>query len=134
MRKFHRWLVVFFGVFLLWIAGTGVAMQLVDLFGGEDHAPAASAKAAGAAITPAALAHDDDHPAPVEAPKAKRPPDWHHTLQHLHSGETFGPLGTLINTLSGMALLFFAFSGLWMYIRMWSHRRSKDHKPAWFWK
>ena len=32
MRKWHRWLVVFFGVFLLWIAVTGVLSQVVPWF------------------------------------------------------------------------------------------------------
>jgi uncharacterized iron-regulated membrane protein len=119
MRKWHRWLVVFFGVFLLWIAGTGVGMQLADVFGGEGPPPAA-AKAAAPEGKPA-------------APKPK-PQDLHHILQHLHSGETFGPLGTVINTLSGLALLFFSFSGLWMYIQMWRNRNSRALKPGWFWK
>jgi len=26
--------------------------------------------------------------------------------------------------MSGFALLFFAFSGLWMYVRMWASRKS----------
>lgn len=169
MRKFHRWLSVLFGVILLWVAGTGVAMQAVDLFGGEDPAPAAAAKVAAGAVAPPAQAHGDDRDndaPPVKpgaattaapgatgatgataaagpaaagmaapgSPRPRKPLDWHHTLQHLHSGETFGPIGTLLNSLGGIALLFFAFSGLWMYIRMWSHRRSKAHKPAWFWK
>lgn len=125
MRKWHRWLVVFFGVFLLWIAGTGVGMQLADLFGGEDHdAP------------PAASTAPDTDAKPALATPAKPKPkqDLHHILQHLHSGETFGPLGTVINTLSGLALLFFSFSGLWMYIQMWRARHARNLQPGWFWK
>jgi hypothetical protein len=124
MRKWHRWLVVFFGIFLLWIAGTGVAMQMVDLFAGDDDhdgpPPAAAPAVPGPAGAPAS-------PAP-------RKQDLHHVIQHLHSGESFGPLGTVINTLSGIALLFFSFSGLWMYIQMWRHRKSRGIKPGWFWK
>ena len=31
MRKYHRWLSVLFGVFLLWIAVTGVLSQVAAL-------------------------------------------------------------------------------------------------------
>ena len=57
MRKWHRWLVVFFGVFLLWIAGTGVAMQVTDLFG-EDHDEAPAAQVAKPAPGPAGHKHE----------------------------------------------------------------------------
>ena len=39
MRKYHRWLSVFFGVFLLWIAVTGLLSQIPiwgEVFGGGD--------------------------------------------------------------------------------------------------
>ncbi|MGB7656327.1 MAG: PepSY domain-containing protein, partial [Novosphingobium sp.] len=67
-------------------------------------------------------------------PKPSGSKSWIGVVHHLHSGETFGPLGTLIASLSGLAMVFFAFSGLWMYTRMWSHRRTNNHKPGWFWK
>ncbi len=43
-------------------------------------------------------------------------------LHHLHSGEEFGPIGTALAMLSGVALVFFAFSGLWMYVQMFRGR------------
>ena len=51
-------------------------------------------------------------------------------LHHLHSGETFGPVGTAISILSGLSLFVFAFSGLWMYIQMYRGRlvRSESGK------
>ena len=55
-------------------------------------------------------------------------------LHHLHSGESFGPLGVAIATLSGFAMIFFSFSGLWMYISMWRGRKDRGVKPGWFWK
>ena len=55
-------------------------------------------------------------------------------LHHLHSGEEFGPAGTVIALLSGVAMVFFSFSGLWMYISMWRNRSAKALKPGWFWK
>ncbi len=163
MRKYHRWLSVLFGVFLLWIAATGVASQVADLIAkGGFEAKESGGKMAQSAVIPAAQAHEDmaaphmvaatnaaapaedgPQPAAFVCPadmtcRAKTPPQgaqaWVGYLHHLHSGEEFGPLGTVISILSGLALLFFSFSGLWMYIRMWSHRRDKDHKPAWFWK
>jgi uncharacterized iron-regulated membrane protein len=47
VRKFHRWISVFFGVFLLWIAVTGTLSQIVPLLaGGEKPKAEASAKPA----------------------------------------------------------------------------------------
>ena len=44
MRKWHRWLSVFFGVFLLWIAVTGTLSQVVPLYiDATSSAPAAGA-------------------------------------------------------------------------------------------
>jgi hypothetical protein len=39
-----------------------------------------------------------------------------------------------ISLLSGFAMIFFSFSGLWMYIQMWRSRAGRGLKPAWFWK
>jgi hypothetical protein len=155
MRKYHRWLSVIFGVFLLWISVTGIASHVSELIanGGfkAEERGAKPATAPAMAVIPAAQAHEDEvaaiKPAPANAPfvcpaemtcRPKAPPTgaraWTGYFHHLHSGEEFGPFGTIISLLSGIALLFFSFSGLWMYTRMWSHRRDKDHKPAWFWK
>ena len=45
MRKWHRWLSLFFGMFMLWIATTGVLSQAAELLPGES-AAAAPASAA----------------------------------------------------------------------------------------
>ena len=158
MRKYHRWLSVLFGVVLLWIAVTGVMSQIAALVanGGfeKETAPrgANQAAAAGSAVVPVARPREgvvdaagppaaqlgpfvcpaDMTCRPKPAPDAARA--WVGYLHHLHSGEEFGPAGVVISILSGLAMVFFAFSGLWMYIRMWSHRRAKNHQPAWFWK
>ena len=121
MRKYHRWLVIFFAPFLVWLAFTGVSMQVVDLFAAEEHEQAAP---------PRPAAQPAVQPSPAAKPKQ---PDLHHVLQHLHSGETFGPIGVLINALSGLALLFFAGSGVWMYYQMWRNRKTRDLAPRWFW-
>ena len=125
MRKWHRWASVVFGVFLLWIATTGVMSQFASLVA-EGEAPRAASAPAGF-VCPQSMTCR-----PKPSPDGARA--WVGYLHHLHSGEEFGPAGTAISILSGFALLFFAFSGLWMYVRMWSHRRDKAHKPGWFWK
>jgi uncharacterized iron-regulated membrane protein len=129
MRKWHRWLSVFFGVFLLWIAVTGVLSQVPlwqEQFGGKDEAAEAAAKAA----IPAGFVCPE-----TMMCRPKRPQSGFNVglIHHLHSGESFGPLGTIIATLSGLAMVFFSFSGLWLYISMWRNRKSRDIKPGWFW-
>lgn len=129
MRKWHRWLSVFFGIFLLWIAVTGVLSQVAVLWptgepSGEERALA-------------------EPPAGFECPEGWRcqPPrpqgglrSLVGTFHHLHSGESFGPVGTLISVLSGLVLVFFAFSGLWLYVQMWRNRSRRRLAPRWFWK
>ena len=36
--------------------------------------------------------------------------------------------------IAGLALVFFAISGLWMYARMWAERSRRRAKDRWFWK
>ena len=125
MRKWHRWLAVLFGVFLLWISVTGVLSQvgsLVNQGGFETEAREAQARAAQKAAIPPGFECPDTM---VCRPKPK-PAAWNvGLLHHLHSGESFGPLGTIVSLLSGLALIFFSFSGLWMYIQMWRGRLVK---------
>ena len=153
MRKYHRWLSVLFGVFLLWIAVTGVLSQVAALVangGFENEAVQPGAKQAPAtnqAAAPLARANETEAAPAPSVPfvcpadmtcKPKPKPDaaraWVSYLHHLHSGEEFGPAGVIVSILSGLAMVFFAFSGLWMYLRMWSHRRTNKHQPGWFWK
>lgn len=151
MRKWHRWVSVFFGVFLLWIAVTGVLSQvgsLVNNGGFEREEPRGGQDKQAAALIPPATAHEE--PAAATRPVAPfvcpadmtcrpkrqaKPGDWDvGLLHHLHSGESFGPAGTVISLLSGLAMVFFAFSGLWMYVRMWRGRQTRALKPGWFWE
>ncbi|MGH6786333.1 MAG: PepSY domain-containing protein [Novosphingobium sp.] len=143
MRKWHRWISVVFGVFLLWISVTGVLSQVGSLvnnggFEKEERGP----KSAGGVI-PAAQAHEEPAVAPAKPSfvcpaemtcRPKPPPrKWDvGLLHHLHSGESFGPVGVVISLLSGVALLFFAFSGLWMYVSMW-RGRGRGGKSGVFW-
>lgn len=130
MRKFHRWLSVVFGVFLLWISVTGVISQVPmwgEMFGGAGDDPD---KVAAAPAVPAGFTCPETMTCRPKQPKGGFPIG---LIHHLHSGETFGPLGTVIATLSGLTMVFFSFSGLWMYIAMWRNRKSRDLKPGWFW-
>lgn len=123
MRKWHRWLSVFFGVFLLWISVTGVASQFAAIVAESE--PRA-APPAGFVCPETMLCRpkpDPDGAGPLVG-----------LLHHLHSGEEFGPVGVAVSVLSGLALVFFSFSGLWLYIRMWRERSSRRLSPRWFWK
>lgn len=124
MRKWHRWLVVFFGVFLVWIAVTGVLSQVVPWFQPKPSPAAVAAQLPAGFVCPETV--------------ACRPKNGGTSvvglLHHLHSGESFGPLGVFIATLSGLAMVFFSISGIWMYVQMWRNRSSRGLKPGWFWK
>jgi hypothetical protein len=39
-----------------------------------------------------------------------------------------------IATLSGLAMVFFSLSGIWLYVQMWRNRAARRQKPGWFWK
>nr|WP_179408127.1 PepSY domain-containing protein [Novosphingobium marinum] len=127
VRKWHRWLSVFFGIFLFWIAATGLLSHWAALW------PVAESAATAAASEP---------PPAFECPEGWRcrPPPPEGSVRglvglfhHLHSGDSFGPVGIAISILSGIALLFFAFSGLWLYVRMWLNRKHRRQSPRWFW-
>jgi uncharacterized iron-regulated membrane protein len=133
MRKWHRWLSVFFGVFLLWIAVTGMLSQVVPIVqnrGLGDPDPAVVA-ARVAAATPPGFVCPETMMCRVKPPESTKIIG---LLHHLHSGESFGPVGVIISTLSGFAMIFFAFSGLWMYVQMFRNRAAKSLKPGWFWQ
>ena len=113
MRKWHRWLSVFFGLFMLWIAVTGVLSQVGSLVN-ERRAEAAPRAAAPAGFV---------CPESMNCRPKAAPGSWNvGLLHHLHSGETFGPVGVAVSILSGFALIFFAISGLWLYIQMFRGR------------
>ena len=119
MRKWHRWLAVLFGVFLLWISVTGVLSQVGSLVnkGGLTSEARAAAPAAPLGFK---------CPETMNCRPKPKPGGWNvGLLHHLHSGESFGPVGTIISILSGLALVFFSFSGLWLYIQMWRGRLAR---------
>lgn len=127
MRKWHRWLSILFGAVLLWISITGLLSQIPlwgeALGGQEERAPAAAA------------------PAGFQCPETMicrpKPPKSAFNvglIHHLHSGESLGPVGTVLFTLAGMAMVFFSFSGLWLYVQMWQNRKVRGVTPKWFWQ
>jgi len=128
MRKWHRWLSIFFGLFLFWIAATGVLSQLAVLWpeGTQD-------RAAQAAVPPAGFICPEGWRCMPPRPQGGMR-SLVGTFHHLHSGESFGPIGTAISLLSGLALLFFAGSGVWLYVQMWRNRRRRALVPRWFWR
>lgn len=128
MRKWHRWLSLFFGIFMLWIAATGLLSQAADLWPkGEmsESQAAASPPPTGWECPPGWRCRPDVQESGIRGLKGY--------FHHLHSGEEFGLVGQVISVLSGLALLFFAFSGLWMYVRMWRERAGRGAKRRWFW-
>ncbi|MBP6030184.1 MAG: PepSY domain-containing protein [Sphingobium sp.] len=128
MRKWHRWITVFFGVFMFWIAATGVLSHVAALW----PAGAPSPEAAARATPPEGWACPEGwRCSPPRETSGMR--SLVGLFHHLHSGETFGPVGTAISLASGFALLFFAVSGLWMYIQMFRQRRRIGRKQM-FWK
>ena len=123
MRKWHRWLSVLFGLLILFIATTGLLSHGAALY--RDSLPPIAAPAGF--VCPETMTC-----------RVKPDPDsaaaWTSFFHHIHAGEEFGPIGTALSILSGFALIFFAFSGLWMYIQMFRRRAHRaSHPKQVFW-
>jgi len=120
MRKWHRWLSVLFGVLILFITVTGLLSHGAALY--RDSLPDPVAASPAGFVCP-----DTMNCRPKPDPQSASA--WVSFFHHLHAGEEFGPVGTALSILSGFALLFFAFSGLWMYIEMYRRRSHRDSHP-----
>jgi uncharacterized iron-regulated membrane protein len=123
MRTWHRWIGLTLGIVMLFVGATGVLIQgfvIADDMGWGGKAPVETSTAA---------------PAPGNRAQSPRSPAkrWEGFVKHLHSGESFGPIGTALSMASGFALFFFAFSGMWMYWQMW-RRRAASHRRGLFWR
>jgi uncharacterized iron-regulated membrane protein len=121
VRKWHRWLAVLFGVFFLWISATGVLSQigsLVNKGGFEVGSAAKAARHEEDATPPGFVCPETMNCRPKPKPGARNVG----LLHHLHSGESFGPVGVIISIASGLSLFFFAVSGLWMYVQLYRGR------------
>ncbi len=121
MRKWHRWLAVFFGFFMLWIAVTGVLSHVVPLVAPSAPPP----QVPEGFVCPETMNCRPKPPGGVSIVGL---------LHHLHSGESFGPIGVAISIASGLALIFFSVSGIWLYVQMWRNRKDRGLLPRWFWK
>ncbi len=129
MRTWHRWLGLTMGLVLLFVGVTGVMIQAFDIAG--ELGIGGSAPVVAKMTAQSVGAPDCTRPpaAPPRSP-AKR---WEGWVKRLHSGESFGPVGVVISVLSGFALFFFAFSGLWMYWQMWRRRVAANRRSV-FWQ
>jgi hypothetical protein len=145
MRKWHRWFSFIFGAFLLFIAITGVLSHVAAMYAqgsvfaqeekGEGRPPEGRPPEAGAAVAATgsatgAAAIGKPAPAEPQQPNPKR--KLVGLLHHLHSGEFFGPIGVIISLLAGLSMIFFSFSGLWIYYQMYVRRRTLSKKEL-FW-
>lgn len=113
MRRWHKLLAPWFALVLVVVAMTGVITQVTSVLD-TPASPQSKATTAPSAII-------EGKPRHVKAKGEKRTPlgEWNHWFKKLHSGEALGPVGIAINAASGLALLFFAGSGFWMYLSMW---------------
>lgn len=111
MRRWHKLLAPWFALILFVIAFTGAVTQTTALL---DTPPAKSAAASGGKADLAGMPRDE---------KRTALGGWNHWFKKLHSGASLGPVGIALNLAGGLALLFFAGSGVWMYLTMWLKRR-----------
>ncbi|MCB2067933.1 MAG: PepSY domain-containing protein [Erythrobacter sp.] len=131
MRKWHRWLSIFFGIVLIFVTITGVLHYAAVWW----PAPEPSAEALAAMEPPAGFVCPEGWrcmPPRGEASNVLQ--ENLGLIHHLHAGSEGGIWGEIIVMLSGLALLFFCISGLWMYVQMWRNRRDRGLKGGLFWK
>ncbi|MBT2188292.1 PepSY domain-containing protein [Sphingobium nicotianae] len=107
MRRWHKILAPWFALILVIVAFTGVVTQVTSTL---DTPPPTQA------TSPRIGEHTRSK---VEREKRSALGEWNHWFKKLHSGEALGPIGIAANAISGLALLFFAGSGFWMYLSMW---------------
>lgn len=142
MRQWHRWLGISFAAFLLVIGATGVMIQMFTLTLPKGAPPAQANRTSPdmAAANGERHKHHDGASAPVAPvpdraaarPRLTGARAWAHWVKDLHSGALFGPVGLVISMLSGLAMFFFAGSGVWMYAQMFARRRAAG-RPSFFW-
>lgn len=131
MRKWHRWLSLFFGLILIFVTITGLLHYVVVWW------PAGEPTAAqlAAVAPPPGFACPEGWRCIAPRPDTGNPlGPYLGLIHHLHAGSEAGIWGEIVVMLSGLALLFFSISGLWLYIRMWRHRKDRALAPRWFWK
>ncbi len=131
MRKWHRWLSVFFAVILIFVTVTGLLHYLVVWWPAAEPTPEALA----AVAPPPGFACPEGWRCIAPQPEGVNPlRPYLGLFHHLHSGSEGGIWGEIVVMLSGLALLFFTVSGMWMYVRMWASRKERGLKKGLFWK
>jgi uncharacterized iron-regulated membrane protein len=131
MRKWHRWLSVLSVVILLWVTITGMLHYVVVWW----PSPAPTLEALAATAPPAGFTCPEGWRCIAPQPDTGNPlRPYLGLFHHLHSGSEGGIWGEIVVMLSGLALLFFTFSGIWMYVRMWVGRKERGLKKGLFWK
>lgn len=151
LRRYHRWLAPVFAIVLLWIAVTGITIQVIRL---QTPPRPGEEEARGPTLIPTAQAHEHEAPAaaniiprspgePTPSAAAPKSPaeierarlhDLSEFVMDLHSGKILGPVGIWLSILSGGVLIFLAGSGLWMYVQMYrrrTHRHSHPRRLFW---
>lgn len=132
MRKWHRWLSLFFAIVMIWVAITGLLHYVVVWWPAGE----ASAEAIAATAPPPGFVCPEGWrciaPQPEAASNPLRP--YLGLIHHLHAGSEGGVWGEIIVMLSGLALVFFTVSGMWVYFQMWANRKAKGLKKGLFWK
>ena len=133
MRKWHRWLSFIFGSFLLFIAVTGVMSHIAAMYTqGSIFEQEKKEERSAQLSASSAPGTNQAQAATVTEPKRDPKRKLVGLLHHLHSGEFFGPAGIILSLASGLVMIFFSFSGLWMYYQMFVRRR-KLGKAELFW-
>lgn len=131
MRKWHRWLSVFFAVVLIWVTVTGVLHYVAVWWPAAEPSPLAQAELAP---PPGFVCPEGWRCSPPRMETGNWLQDNLGLIHHLHGGMEGGIWGEIVVMLSGLALLFFCLSGMWMYFQMWSARKAKGLKSKIFWK
>lgn len=151
MRKYHRWIGAPLGVFMAFIAITGVLLAIDDM---TSHEPTQRRQfPANNVPQPGGLRAEGAFPAGPQQPMADAlagervagtsrgaAPDLpdpqrakiHGWLEHLHRGAFAGWPGMIVALLCGVSLLVLSVTGLAVYVDMF-RRRAKGSRRTFFW-
>jgi len=113
LRRWHRWIAVPAGLVMLMIAVTGIILHIQLIQKPPPHG----------GLPPGAEGMPPSPGGDVAL---------HRFIMSLHTGDFLGPWGKSLFMLAGLALIFFAASGLWMYVDMFRRRLAHGRKEA-FW-
>lgn len=130
MRKWHRWLSVFFAIVMVWVAVTGLLHYLVVWSPPVEP----TAEQLATQVPPEGFVCPEGWNCSPPRIQVEGYRGMLGLFHHLHSGQELGFWGEVIVMLSGFALVFYTFSGVWMYVQMWRNRKTRGLKKGLFWK